>query len=110
MTNPAPMTIRLSFADADPNTPDPAAVGALARATVGGLRASALSAVAAELAQANSIDNLRALVRNAWRTADTNDYFFQLADLPQGQMIIAAGLDRSILDSIAWVRQFLQNH
>ncbi len=38
MPSPAP-TIRLTFADADPNTPDPAAVGALDRAAVGGLRA-----------------------------------------------------------------------
>jgi hypothetical protein len=39
MTSLAP-TIRLTFADADPSTPDPAAVGALARAAVGALRAS----------------------------------------------------------------------
>lgn len=46
MTNPAPMTIRLTFADADPSTPDPAAVGALARAAVGGLRAAGESLAA----------------------------------------------------------------
>lgn len=37
MTNPAP-TIRLTFADVNPNTRDPAAVSALARTTVGALQ------------------------------------------------------------------------
>ncbi len=71
-------------------------------------RADALRTIASSLVEAQRLDQLRALVLETWRAAATADELWQLASLPQGQMIIESSLHQGLGESIAWVRQMLQ--